>query len=152
MTDVLRHLVYQHLSQPTGSSKLADDLYKKSKKYKAPFLPKNLVKILCDVSTAHKTCIVLDGLDEFPHMAKLLKHIPELVAAGAHVLVASRDLPTIRGLLRDAVVLDARAGEADIDTYVSWGLEEECELDEDLFDLYLREEIRSKLVGHVEGS
>lgn len=153
IADVLRHLVYQHLSQPTGASKLAVDLHRKSKTSKAPLLPKDLVKILCDVaSTSRRVYIILDGVDEFPHFAKLMKHIPEFVAARAHVLVASRDLPTIKGFLPDAVVLDARADKADIDAYISWRLEEECELSVTVFTTELKEEICVKLVGHVNGS
>jgi hypothetical protein len=36
LVDVLRHLVYQQLSQPTGTSKVALDLHRKSKSYNAP--------------------------------------------------------------------------------------------------------------------
>ena len=151
--DVLRHLAYQHLSQPTGVSALAVNLHRKRKTNKAPLLPKDLVKILCDVaSTSRRAYIILDGLDEFSHAVKLLKHIPEFVAAGALVLVASRDLPTIKGLLSDAVVLDARAGGADLNTYISWRLEEDCELDEEIFSTQLKEEVRLRLIGHVDGS
>lgn len=100
LADVLRHLAYQHLSQPTGTSKLAINLHQKSKATKAPLLPKDIAKILCDIaSTSHCTYIVLDGVDEFPYAAKLMKHFPEFVAAGARLFIAGRDIPSISASL-----------------------------------------------------
>ena len=155
LADVLRHLAYQHLSQPTGTSKLAISLHQKSKTTKAPLRPKDLAKILCDLaSTSHCTYIVLDGLDEFPHAAKLMKHIPEFVAAGARLFIASRDIPSINASLASTnpSILDARADQADISAYVNWRLEEDCELDEDAFNDDLLKEICQKLVDQVDGS
>ena len=147
--------MYQHLSQPTGSSKLALSLHKKSKTTKAPLLPKDLAKILYDIaSTSHCTYIILDGIDESPQAAKLMKHIPEFAAAGARVFLASRDIPSVNSPLTstDPIVLDARADEADISAYVAWRLEEDCELDEDNFTPEFITEICTKLVSHVDGS
>ncbi len=155
LADVLRHLTYQHLSQPTGTSKLASTLHQKSKTTKAPLLPRDLAKILCDLSSASRcTYIVLDGLDEFPHAAKLLKHIPEFVAAGARLFIASRDIPSVNASLAgtNPLILDARADQADIFAYVNWRLEEGCELDEDAFNDEVLKEICQKLVDHVDGS
>ncbi|KAM7214504.1 ankyrin [Rhypophila decipiens] len=153
LSDVFRHLVWQHLSQPTGLSKLAERIYSKSKPTKAPVLLKELVKILCDIgSSSGRAYLILDGLDEFPHYSKLLKHLPEFTAAGIRVLVSSRDLPAIQTLLSGAVVHDARAGRSDIEAYVSWRLEEDSELDEGVFTAELKEEICTKLVEHIRGS
>ncbi len=118
-------------------------------------MPRDLARILCDLaSTSHCTYIVLDGLDEFPHTAKLLKHIPEFVAAGARLFIASRDIPSINASLATTspLILDARADQADISAYVDWRLEEDCELDEDTFNDELIKEIYQKLVDHVDGS
>ncbi len=155
LADVLRHLAYQHLSQPTGTSKLAISLHQKSRTTKAPLLPRDLAKILCDLaSTSHCTYIVLDGLDEFPHAAKLLKHVPEFVAAGARLFIASRDIPSLNASLAgtNPLILDARADRADISAYVIWRVEEDCELDEDTFNDELIEEICKKIVNVVDGS
>ncbi|KAK4212693.1 hypothetical protein QBC37DRAFT_401244 [Rhypophila decipiens] len=153
LADVLRHLVWQHLSQPTGLSKLAERIYSKSKPTKAPVLLKELVKILCDIgSSSARAYLVLDGLDEFPLYSKLLKHLPEFTAAGIRVLVSSRDLPAIESLLSGPTVVDARASRSDIGTCVSWRLGEDSELDEGVFTAELKEEICTKLVEHIRGS
>jgi hypothetical protein len=155
LADVLRHLAYQHLSQPTGTSKLAVNLHQKSKATKAPLLPKDLAKILCDIaSTSHCTYIVLDGVDEFPYAGKLMKHFPDFVAAGARLFIAGRDIPSISASLActNPLTLDARADQADISAYVGWRLQEDSELDEDTFNDELLKEICKKLVDHVDGS
>jgi hypothetical protein len=153
LADVLRHLAYQHLSRLTATSKLAVDLYRKRKASKGSLLPKDLVNIICEIAlTSGRAYIVLDGVDEFPHFAKLMKHLPQFIGAKAHVLISSRDLPTIKGFLSDAALLDARADEADIESYVSWRLEEECGLDHEVFTTDLKRKICSKLVEHVNGS
>lgn len=153
LVDVLRHLVYQQLSQPTGISKVALDLHRKSKSYNAMLLPKDLINVLCDVaSTSGRSYLILDGIDEFPHFSKLLKHLPRLAEAGTHVLVASRDLPSIKSLLSDAIHLDARAGADDVKAYVEWRLEEEADLDDTVFTDDLKQDICTKLAEHVNGS
>lgn len=132
---------------------LAEKFYNKSKPSKAPVLLKELVKILCDIgSTSGRAYLILDGVDESRHYSKLLKHLPEFTAAGVRVLVSSRDLPTIQSLLSGAVMLDARAGESDIEAYVSWRLEEDSELNDGVFTAGLKKEICSKLVEHITGS
>jgi hypothetical protein len=147
------HLVYQQLSQPTGTSKVALDLHRKSKSYNASLLPKDLINVLCDIAfTSGRSYIILDGIDEFPHFPKLLKHLPQLVKAEGYVLVASRDLPIIRSFLSDSVHLDARTGAGDVKAYVEWRLEEEAGLDETVFTDGLKQEICTKLTEHVNGS
>jgi len=153
IADVLRHLVWQHLSQPTGFSELAGKLYSKSKPTKAPVLLQELIKILCDIgSSSGRAYLILDGVDESRHYSKLLKHLPEFAAAGIRVLVSSRDLPAIQSLMSGALILDARAGESDVEAYVSWRLEEDSELDGGVFTAELKKEICSKLVEHITGS
>jgi uncharacterized protein (DUF58 family) len=153
LADVLRHLAYQHLSRLTATSELAVDLYRKRAASKGSLLPKDLVNIICEIAlTSGRAYIVLDGVDEFPHFAKLMKHLPQFTGAKTHVLISSRDLPTIKDFLSDAALLDARADEADIESYVSWRLEEECGIDYEVFTTDLKRKISSQLVEHVKGS
>ena len=153
LAEVLRHLAYQYLSLLTATSKIAVDLYRKRKASKGSLLPKELVDIICEIAlTSGRAYIVLDGVDEFPHFAKLMKHLPQFIRAKAHVLISSRDIPSIKNFLSDAALLDARADEADIESYASWRLEEDCGLDYAVFTTDLKRKICSKLVEHVNGS
>ena len=153
ISDVWRHLVHQSLSQPTVVSQIAVRLHQKSKTNKKQLLPKDLVSILCDIASASsRTYIVLDGLDEFPHFAKLLKHIPELINVKAHLLVSSRELPSIRALLGNAKILDVKTNPADIGTYVEWRLKEDSGLEDAFLNPDLKREICDRLVKHVDGS
>ena len=81
-----------------------------------------------------------------------MKHLPQFVGAKTHVLISSRDLPTIKDFLSDAALLDARADEADIESYVSWRLDEDSEIDYEVFTAELKRKICSQLEEHVKGS
>jgi hypothetical protein len=153
LQEVLRHIAHQLLSHPTASSQEAVALHKKKMPRNAALLPKDLVAVICDVArTSCSSYIVLDGLDEFPHFKKLLKHLPELLGANAGVIISSRDLPSIKSQIPGAVLLGARAEHLDIELYVQWRLEEESEVEHDLLTDNLKAEIVAALVGQIDGS
>jgi hypothetical protein len=151
--DVLRHIAHQLLSHPTVVSQVAIGLRKKKMPRNASLLLKDLVAVICDIAlTSGRTYIVLDGLDEFPHCNKLLKHLPEFLRAKSRVIISSRELPNIQTHMKSAVLLDAYAERLDVELYVQWRLEEDSEIDEDLLNDNLKSEIISKIVGQVDGS
>lgn len=62
----------------------------------ASLLTKDLLDVICNIaSTSGRVYVVMDGLDEFTQSAKLLKYLPQSVAAKAKVVISSRDLPSI---------------------------------------------------------
>lgn len=153
LQDVLRHISYQLLSQPTAVSPLAIDICKKKIARNASLLLKDLVDVICDISaTSGRTYIVLDGLDEFSHFNKLLKYLPQFVAAKAKIIISSRELPSIAIHMTNAILVDARARNQDTELYVHWRLEEDSEVDKDLLTDDLKTDIVLKLVEQVNGS
>jgi hypothetical protein len=114
LQDVLRHITHQLLSQPTTQSLVAIDIYKKKKARSASLLLKDLVNVICDIcTTSVRVYIILDGVDEFPQYNKLLKHLPQFVAAHGKIGVSSRELPSIGVHMNKATLLDARAEHQD---------------------------------------
>jgi hypothetical protein len=153
LQDVLRHISHQLLSQPTAVSQVAIDICKKKMARNASLLLKDLVDVICDISvTSGRTYIILDGLDEFSHFNKLLKYLPQFVAAKAKVIISSRELPSITIHMTNATLVDARAGHQDTELYVHWRLEEDSEVDKDLLTDDLKIDIVSKLVEQANGS
>ena len=153
LLDVLRHISHQLLSQPTAVSQVAIDICEKKITRNASLLLKDLVDVICDVSVASgRTYIILDGVDEFSHFKKLLKYLPQLVAAKAKVIISSRELPCITIHMKNVTLVDARAERHDTELYVNWRLDEESEVDEDLLSDDLKRDIVSKLVEQADGS
>ncbi|KAF2825558.1 ankyrin [Ophiobolus disseminans] len=151
--DVLRHISYQLLSQPNVVSQVASDIYEKKKARGASLLLKDLMDVICDISTSSdQVYIILDGLDEFAQCTKLLKHLPQLVAAKATALVSSRELPNIAAHLVNSTVIDACAEQNDTESYVQWRLDEESEVNEDLLTDDLKRDIVSNLATQTNGS
>lgn len=153
LQDVLRHIAYQLLSQPRAGSQVANDIFQRKKSRNASLLLKDLVDVICDIlSASDSVYLILDGLDEFPHFTKFLKHFPQFVATGAKVMVSSRDLPNIAAHMTNSTRVDARAGYQDTELYVLWRLQEESEIDEDLLTPDLKNKIVSKVVQQTDGS
>lgn len=83
---------------------------------------------------------------------KLIKHVPELVAAYARVLISNRDLPSIKTHLTDAIVMEAGAWHQDIELYAKWRLDEESDIDTKLVTGDIREALKIKLIEQTNGS
>ncbi|KAH7317362.1 ankyrin repeat-containing domain protein [Rhexocercosporidium sp. MPI-PUGE-AT-0058] len=153
LLDVLRHIAYQLLSQPATVSKVAIYIFKKKMAQNASLLLKDLVDVICDISvTSSPTYIILDGLDEFPHLNKILKYLPQFVTAKAKVLIASRELPSITAYMSNAVLIDARVEHRDIEFYVDWRLGEDSEVEQNLLSDGLKKDIVSKVIERASGS
>ncbi|PVH99314.1 ankyrin [Periconia macrospinosa] len=155
--DVLKHIIYQLLSQPSANSPLAITLSKTKKPRNASLPLKDLVDIICDIATSsnNPTYVVVDGLDEFAQSGKLLKQLKRLLACKVRVLVGSRDLPSIRSQLPGNGIkcgLDSCASRRDVEMYVEWRMDEDAEIEGSFVTEELKRSVVEKVVGHCNGS
>lgn len=153
LQDVLRHIAYQLLSQPTAVSQVAVDICKKKRARNASLLLKDILDVICDIaSTSGRVYMVMDGLDEFTQSVKLLKYLPQFVAAKAKVVISSRDLPSIATHMSNAKLIDARAESHDIELYVQWRLEDDSDIDEVLLTDAFQKDVAVKVAEQCKGS
>ncbi|KAF2729617.1 ankyrin [Polyplosphaeria fusca] len=153
LQDALQHVCHQLLSRPTAVSQVATDIYNRKTNRNASLVFKDLVSVICDIAaTSSRVFVVLDGLDEFPYLNKLLKLLPKFVAAKAKVVVASRELPSVSKYMTSATLIDAHAERQDIWLYAHWRLEEDSKADEVFLTDDLKIDIASKLVDQANGS
>ncbi|KAF2033016.1 ankyrin [Setomelanomma holmii] len=153
LQDVLRHIAYQLLSQPTAVSQIAVNICEKKMVRNASLVPKDLLDVICDVSsTSGRVYIILDGLDEFAQSAKLLKYLPQFVAAKAKVVISSCDLPSIATHMANAKLIDARAESHDIELYAQWRFEEDSDIDEVLLTDAFQRDVAVTVAEQCKGS
>lgn len=105
------------------------------------------------VQSFDKVYVVVDALDECPETDGTRKSlIAELRALNINVLITSRDLPIIQNHLSNAVRLEIRASEEDIQEYIQYRIRES-----DRIATYverspeLRDLITSKILQNAKG-
>jgi hypothetical protein len=153
LQDLLRHLVFQGLSQCSDIVLEAAEVRRAHMISNMDPLPKDLVYILAAISKASSVMyVVLDGLDECQYLPKLARHLSTLRHSGMKILITSRDLPDVRKYLEGCPQIDVRPDRDDILRYVNWRLREDGEVEYELLEDRFKEDISSRLFEHADGS
>ena len=148
--NVLRNLLHQALYNIQGIPADVQSLRLRFRQQYTLSLPEIVRALVAACSSYNECFLVLDGLDECSHRARLLPELRNLKSSGLRILLTSRYLPDIRGATIDNVYLHMRAAATDIELYISKRLEE-LDCHDSPVETGVNKDIITKVTNHADG-